>query len=94
MSDTRPKTPADMLDEVLSVISREITKIAHLSGKNDTLSLQDSKSLNDYAKTLMSSSREKRESAKSSKVENLKDEDLLLLAEEALNSLKTTKKGT
>ena len=82
------KSPADMLDEVLSIITNEVRKIAQLSEGEDTLSLQDSKSLNDYAKTLMSSSREKRESAKSTKAESLSDEELMAKAKEAMEVLR------
>jgi len=82
------KTPADMLDEVLNIISLELGKIKVKAESEDTLALTDSKSLNDYARTLASTNREKRESAKGSKVESLKDEELMELAAEALRTLK------
>ena len=85
---SKPKTPADMLDEVLSIISLELQKIKTKAEDTDTLQLTDSKSLNDYARTLASTNREKRESAKGSKVESLQDDELMKLAEEALKTLK------
>ena len=82
--------PNNILAKALSIIANEVDKLEVLSGKATHLDRSEASILTDYVKTLVSVRKDERDIAKSDDIQGKSDEELLKLAQEAMDYIAST----